>query len=362
MTVLRGPALSLASLLVFAALVEIAFRVLGPFAPGYYRTGPLIEPDPVLGWRHIPSETTWFRTPEFTSRADTGRDGRLGPEVMSAAGRPLVLLMGDSFVGATQLPYEQTMAGRLVAALPRAVVVNDGVSGYGTDQEVLLLRREAMALRPDAIIVVFTVANDVWNDDWSLEARHPTYPKPYFDLDAAGVLDLRPLAQADIGLIDRLRPVLAHSQVLTVIKTGIIDRLLGSASDQATRLAQLDVLDEPRGEWIRAWTIAQRLVERLASEAAGSPTLLVIAPDPCQVHADLCSGRTALSRSDVPQRLLSAAAAHAGIRVLDLTPALRTAAARGERVYFPLDLHWNAAGARLAAEAIAASAGPLLAK
>ena len=43
--------------------------------------------------------------------------------------------------------------------------------------------------------------------------------------------------------------------------------------------------------------------------------------------------------------------------LLDLTPALRTAAARalaqGEFVFWPDDTHWNAAGIRAAADALA---------
>jgi hypothetical protein len=41
------------------------------------------------------------------------------------------------------------------------------------------------------------------------------------------------------------------------------------------------------------------------------------------------------------------------VPVLDLLPALREAAERGQRLYFPVDIHWTPAGHELAARAVA---------
>jgi len=37
---------------------------------------------------------------------------------------------------------------------------------------------------------------------------------------------------------------------------------------------------------------------------------------------------------------------------LDLSPALRARGANGERLYYPIDIHWNEAGHRVVAETI----------
>lgn len=356
------PAVPLAFLATAIAL-ELALRGFGPFLPGHYRTGPLIEPDAHLGWRHIPAAVTWFKQPEFTARVETNPQGRLGPPVTptTAANVRRVVLLGDSFVGAIQLPYDRTMAGLLPGlARERIEVVNEGVSGYGTDQSILALDARAAALGPHVAVLVVTVANDVWNNDWALESRQPTYPKPHFEVTGGGALRLVPTMPEAGSLAERIRPILGRSWLLTVIKTGIVDPLVTSARDRAHRLELLEVLKPPDGEWVRAWQITAALVGVFAerARALGVRPVLAIAPEPCQVHADLCGGAPALSASTIPQDELRAAAVRAGIDVVDLLPSFRSAAARGRRLYYALDLHWNEEGNRLAAEILAATLAP----
>lgn len=361
-----GPALGLGSLIVLLIVLEVVLRMAGPFLPGAYRTGPLIEPDPELGWRHVPSAVTWFRTPEFTVRAETNAQGRLGPVVteLKVAGSSRVMLLGDSFAGATQVPYERSMAALLPGMIGRdrqVDVVNEGVSGYGTDQELLAFERSAPALGPDIAVLLFTVSNDVWNNDWALESQHPTHPKPHFRTTGDGRLELvRP--PANVRGTERLRSILARSWLMTVLKTAIVDPLTVRDRDLGHRRRQLDVLDQPSAEWQNAWSITDALIERFGRIAASLPTapVLVIAPDACQVHQDLCSGASHLSSSTYPQDRLRRAGAAAGIVVVDLLPAFRDAAAQGDVLYFTNDLHWTVAGQRLAAEVAGAAIRRLL--
>lgn len=347
----------LTSLLLTAIVLECSLRALGPFLPGTYRTGPLIEPDPTLGWRNIPSTVTWFRQPEFVARAETNAEGRFGPLVRKDRPEQRVLVLGDSFVGATQIPYERSLTAVLQRELGRTrdvEVINAGVSGYGTDQEVLSLEVHGPALSPDVVVLVFTVANDVWNDHYPFESQRPTYQKPYFVADGEGLRLIEP-APAERTLAERIRPVLGRSALLTAIKTGIIDRIVGGGvTEPAFRRRLLDVLRPPEGEWASAWDMVHRLVVRFGAKARaiGARPVLAIAPDPCQVHADLCDGDAELSTSSIPQAQLAAAAHAAGVMLIDMSPRFRESAARG-RLYFPIDLHWTPEGHDLAAQILA---------
>lgn len=348
-----GAARMVAPLVGAAVALEIALRAFGPILPGSYRTAPLIEPDPDLGWRHVPSAVIWSKHPDFTARAMVNGQGRLGPEIRGdrRPGTARFLLLGDSYVAATQMTYELTIGGRLAGLLAGSEIVNDGVSGYGTDQAVLVLARDAPHLRPDIAVLMFTVANDVSNNDVNLAA--PTYPKPHYVLTDAGDIALRPIDQKP-SPFELLRGLLARSALFTALRTGIVDPLAERPS-QSYRLELLEVLDEPGGEWLRAWQITLQLIERFASEARshGAAPLLVIIPEACQVHDDLCEGRPERSGSTLPQDRLRATAARTGLAVLDLLPAFRDQARQGVRLYFPRDLHWNEEGHRLAAELVA---------
>jgi hypothetical protein len=81
---------------------------------------------------------------------------------------------------------------------------------------------------------------------------------------------------------------------------------------------------------------------------------------PAEYTVDASSAEEVLSRIPVPresfdldlgQRIVATHAAERGIPVLDLTPVFR--AGGGSALYLHHDTHWNEAGRRLAAQALA---------
>ena len=93
---------------------------------------------------------------------------------------------------------------------------------------------------------------------------------------------------------------------------------------------------------------------------AGADMVVVVIPDEAQVNADLqtdvirSSGYSAAELDfDLPNRAIAAELAADGIPMLDLL-AMFQQQGKATRLYKPQDSHWNLAGNRLAAEAIAA--------
>lgn len=350
---------ALVGLAALALVLEVSLRAFGPFLPGAYRTGPEIEPDAALGWRNIPGAVTWIHRPDFVTRSDVNGQGRFGPPVQATRqpDRCRVLLLGDSYVAAEHVPYDRSVASRAAALLgPSVEVVNDAVSGYGTDQELLLFQRDARALGPDVAVVFFTVANDVWNNDWALESRLPTREKPRFDLSATG--ELVPAGDPSVSWWDRVRSFVGRSTFVSLVKSALVDPFQGAG----VRRVELDVLAAPAGEWDRAWLITGLLVSRFAaaSRESGVPVLFVAIPDPCQVYGDACAGRNDLAGSGVPQELLADLTARAGLPLVDLLPASRAAARTGPRLFHQRDIHWDVAGHELAARATVDALRPRL--
>jgi len=91
----------------------------------------------------------------------------------------------------------------------------------------------------------------------------------------------------------------------------------------------------------------------------GADVLVTLMPDESQIDSGL-RDRVSAARELFPEQfdwkqpnqLLTEALAAEQIEVLDLLPAMLEAA-RKERLYKPADTHWNLAGNRVAAEAIA---------
>jgi hypothetical protein len=74
-----------------------------------------------------------------------------------------VALIGDSYVEGWYVSDAQTTAHRLEAHLGRSVV-NLGVSGYGTLQEFLVLKKDAVRFNPKVVIWFFFEGNDLYDD------------------------------------------------------------------------------------------------------------------------------------------------------------------------------------------------------
>jgi hypothetical protein len=96
-------------------------------------------------------------------------------------GRTRIVMLGDSVLFGPQVTDEETFASLLESRTRRYEVINLGVEGYGTDQELLLLEREALGYEPDLVILNFFIDNDVQNNALSWDQSR--FPKPYFTLE-----------------------------------------------------------------------------------------------------------------------------------------------------------------------------------
>ena len=135
-----------------------------------------------------------------------------------------------------------------------------------------------------------------------------------------------------------------------------LDRFLGVEVDRSwvyvRTTGRLAESTARAGEYLRAI--------RDISRRAGADIVVVVIPDEVQVNADLqtqvvrSSGYSATELDfDLPNRAIAAELAADGIPMLDLLSIFQQQG-RATRLYKPQDTHWNIAGNRVAAEAIAA--------
>ena len=73
-----------------------------------------------------------------------------------------VVLLGDSYLEAVLVPWEQTVTARLSAALERPVL-NLGHGGFGPQQQLAALRRFGFPANPKAVVWFFYEGNDLDN-------------------------------------------------------------------------------------------------------------------------------------------------------------------------------------------------------
>ena len=268
-----------------------------------------------------------------------------------------IAVIGDSFVEAAFVATDDLFTTRLESALTEPVV-NLGVGGYGPQQELVVLERDALPLAPRLVLWFFFEGNDL-ND-----ARR-------FDHDASD--------SAGSELAFETRSCVANAAA-TIAR--LLAPPLRADTNEARRSCGMHAADAAgRGTKVyfpypahpmnspdeRALASVERTLARAdAACTAGTARLVVVfVPEKYRVYHDLCrfpadSHVHGWKLSDLPARL-SAWAGRKGVEFLDLTPPLRAAAAGTRQVYFADDGHWNARGHDVVAAVLADAARPLLA-
>lgn len=317
--------------------------------------------------RHLPSRTIRYARSEFSNDVVFNADGFRGREIprLKERGRPRVLLMGDSFVEGKQVAEDQVLSSVLeeeagASGLPLEVI-NLGVAGYGTSEELILWERFARSLDPDLVILGF-YPNDVRNnaDRGLFEAREgrivqvkePRTPRRRWSYDLRKALASR--SHLYMLWVDGMRSWRKRAE----------GRRGGGGSaviDENRPLEAEEVFARrPSAEVEEGWGLTLGLVEELRArvEGAGAGFLVVLFPTRYQVDDSLWAAhaRARGIRPEgidlrTPQRIFGEWSDRTGIRVLDLLDEFR-ARNVDNSFYHDRDAHWNPEGHRLAATLI----------
>jgi hypothetical protein len=164
--------------LFFVAYLISLILIVGLAAEGFARfmRPQLIHPtrdeqfriyDPEIGWVNKPSVEDRFKSEDFDVSVRVNAEGLRDDVVHSPQKAPgifRIAVLGDSFTWGYGVEASQTFSKRLEKDLPQTEVLNFGCSGYGQDQELLLLKRKVVQYHPDLIIVNLHAASDFENN------------------------------------------------------------------------------------------------------------------------------------------------------------------------------------------------------
>jgi len=270
-----------------------------------------------------------------------------------------IALLGDSYVEGWALSDDETVSVRL-AERTGVPVANLGTAGYGSLQELRVLRRYAFPLHPRLVALFYFEGNDL-DDDQAFEnamafhadPHQPAGPPPpasrrwreFVDrsFTRTAFLELRRLTNA-------LVPNGTNHYAWFRDRQGV-DHRMYFYDFYATRAL---------GDYERS---RLRVTEAALAEAAaecrrrGIDLVVVFVPIKFRVYRDAVrfppeSPCAAWQPWDLESEL-ERSCARAGVEFISLTDPMRRAAERGELLYLPADSHWNAAGAAFAAERVA---------
>jgi GDSL-like Lipase/Acylhydrolase family len=297
----------------------------------------------VYGWTPRPNLRGEWKNGKSFSINQRGYRGRaLAKEPLAGARR--VLVLGDSIAFGAGVNDLETFVERLQTPGSGFEVANLGVSGFGTDQELLRLERDGFPLRPDAVVLNVCLSNDYVDNMLDSYLHDDGTPKPYYVLDE-----------------DRLVLRDAHLKKSWVRRAGLqleershlFSALLLLAAP--ARGAHDGAPVPPPGQWVSrqqdvllnftpAAHLLTRLLTRMAElcRAQGVHFIVLLHPDRGSYLGD------ARMVSPIESALVSSA----GVRVVDLRRHYWSAGLRYELVAFDDIGHLTPAGHAFVAEVL----------
>lgn len=253
-----------------------------------------------------------------------------------------IALIGDSFVEGLTVSYPE-LTSSLLARLRGEVVANLGQSAYGPQQELIVLKRYGLPLRPRTVIWMFSEGTDL--DDVVYYDREMHDPPDFWHA----------------FLARSFTKIMYYKLVHGSKYPGITRAGVFQAADGKTRTIYFSTSVHPLSKQNLAAMdeTAHILAEANSLSAAqGARLIVVFVPEKFRVFQPFCkfppqSECRNWAPNDLPERLGSAARSISSeIEYLDLTPSLVDAAKKGEVPYYPDDDHWSPEGHKIAAEAI----------
>ncbi len=398
-------ALVLFGIVIGAGVAEIGLRIIGFSYPEFYQV------DASRGYALRPGVEGWYRK-EGVAYIRVNSDGLRDREhaVAKPAGTVRIAVLGDSYPEALSVSdteaFWSVMEGKLRECNAfggrQIEVINFGVSGYGTAQELLTLRERVWKYSPDIVMLTITTNNDITDNSRVLkktdEIPYFVYRDDHLVLDDAfktapsfmrrqsGVSrfgrwlrDHSRLVQAMVQGHHAFKVRLASWRAkeppkpapdTTAPAAGQTAEQTAGQTDQFSRSEELGtdnlIYLEPNNEtWNEAWRVTEGLIRELRDEVRGHGstfTVVTLSNGP-QVLPEVKSREGFMKRFGLtdlfyPDNRIKSFCLREAIPVVTLAPDLQKAAEEQHAFLhgFGANIgngHWNAAGHRVAGELIA---------
>lgn len=378
------------TLLVCLVLAELAVREISPQSD-LRRRDLFFRYEPFLGAEGIPDKVGVFANSSFKTtlihNSRGFRDGEHG--FANEDGRVRIVTVGDSFTWGHGVENDEIYMKVLEDLVPGVETINLGAPAGDPPGELKVYMKHGLRYEHDVLVIGFYVGNDLVT-----RVPRPEHSPPRwgFDEDGDFVLIGRQLPPEEVERLRRESEerwarkweerqskrfgnlLREHLHLWTLIENARdyggeiwkgsvlrarIDGLRGrETKSRAFPLLRLCEEEDPE-DIAYAWRLLRATLARFQEFAAqaGARPLLMVIPDMYQTwpeYYETTARRYGYDPDEYdlrkPNRKLAALCDELDLACLDLLPRLE---GRGEAHYYRRDRHWNAAGHRLAAEALA---------
>jgi hypothetical protein len=379
-------------LLIAAILVEILGRATHylptPPSDAYIRLTSAIGPLPDPASRSYNHSSTDEYNLWLDFNALGFRDPKLDFSNPAGSQATHILVIGDSYTSAWQVPLDQRWTEKMMALHPGWETLNLGMPNWGTDQEYLTYQNYPLAQDPDIVLLMFFAGNDV-SDNNTLLLLGQAPNRPYFIPDTLPALKEIPWTYtnpfdlpARAPFPANVRGWLHNNSVVYFGISRIWNNLHNTApvpasnpgdSTSAPHLpTELHVFDKHyTPDWETGWKVTDLLLNNIQqlTLTRGARFVIVMVPFYATVESSLTPAYIAANAATLdlskPYQHMADFAKTANIPLLDLTSGFAQFYANDPQhrdLFFQADKHFTPLGNCLAGVLISNWLDPKLAK
>ncbi|MEG4408696.1 SGNH/GDSL hydrolase family protein [Microcoleus sp. MON2_D5] len=292
-----------------------------------------------------------------------------------------IAVVGDSFAEALQVPMEKTFWWKMRKQLNKKCtalgerkveVINFGVQGYGTAQELMTLRHKVWKYSPDLVILAFFPGNDLINNSKKLDfyQRRPYFVYKNGELvpDMSWVkMSPKEHEYLNFSLVDYLPTWwVNNSRILRLVRQVDLEnkkRLLDATEKKRFSKNFQEPIDP---EWKEAWQVTEGLISLMNQEVTAKKAdfMVLIVSTGSQVHPDPIARQGHMKQSGIkdlyyPNQRIKSLGDTLNITTLDTVPRLREYAEKNKTCVhgfpnaLPCEGHWNSQGHEQVAQLMA---------
>ncbi len=356
---------ALMAMVVIAACImfaELTLKVISPQHCYAYPKG-MVQEDKGLCYKISPDYEGRIKTAEFDITITTNSHGLRDAEhsYEKPNGTLRILGLGDSFQFGVGVQSNQTYLKLLERELQQkgfhAEVINAGVLGYGTRQELQYFKDEGRRYKPEIVILSF-YQNDLLDNMLTAESCNRFVRDGYLvDNFTASQRAASFKIKLFLNQKSDLYCLAKNSALRLAPKIRIGDIQANLSSETVLTYLEKGNLSPAIQERFNV-TFGLILQLKQAVQADGGRLIIVIIPDQLQVDKNILKTITDSYRLDIDKydltklgKILVQFATSQNITAIDLLPDFQQQAGN-EKLYYPIEAHWNPRGHLLAAEVV----------
>jgi hypothetical protein len=349
------------SILVTLFVLEIAVRLFMP-QQLVARQPHMYKPDyNGFGWKHHANVNTVVNTGERTVQFRTDENGfRIGVSSQTSSNPDYkILALGDSFLEALQVEYEQTMTAHIENSLSAqigidVVVINTGVGAWGPNQYLMQAEEELANRDYDLVLVFLFSPNDI--EKKSIKSYPPRMPAKKHVLRIPKNMGKAEIIDSWLYPVNDFLEERSHLYIFLKKSLSVTLAKLGLTAYYFPRTLELSYANSP------SWATTADICAEIAREAHryNVPIIFIHLPGPYTVNKETLDWYVNAfdidpATIDVNQasRILKEEFEARELILLDTSEPLRLAYESGiDSLYGKIDQHFSPNGHRVVGEYI----------